>query len=109
MFARILEFVPKTEKKDEFINMLRQEVLPILRKQPGFLELMPFDPEVKNQAYIVMSLWNDRRDIEKYEREVFPKVEPIVKPFLSTPITVRVFRVETTLCKHLLDSLVQAA
>ncbi len=42
MFARIVEFVPKWEKKEEFIKTLRNEVLPILKKQTGFLEIMPF-------------------------------------------------------------------
>lgn len=44
MFARIVEFVPKLEKKAEFVKVLRQEVLPILKKQQGFLEILPFDP-----------------------------------------------------------------
>lgn len=42
MFARIVEFVPKWEKKEEFIKTLKNEVLPILKKQTGFLEIMPF-------------------------------------------------------------------
>jgi hypothetical protein len=29
MFARIVEFSPKPEMKDEIVNVLRQEVLPI--------------------------------------------------------------------------------
>ncbi len=35
MFARILESVPKLEKKEEFIRVLKNEVLPILNKQHG--------------------------------------------------------------------------
>ncbi len=37
MFARIVEFLPKMEKKDELIKVVRNEVLPILKKQTGFL------------------------------------------------------------------------
>jgi len=33
MFARILEFVPKLEKKEEFVRVIKNEVLPILNKQ----------------------------------------------------------------------------
>jgi len=32
MFARVIEFTPKMEKKDELIKTVRQEVLPILKK-----------------------------------------------------------------------------
>ena len=44
MFARILEFIPKVEKKEELFKVVRNEVLPILKKQPGFLEILPFVP-----------------------------------------------------------------
>ena len=49
MFARILEFNPKTEKRDELIQTIRQEILPIMKKQPGFLELLPFVPDVAKE------------------------------------------------------------
>ena len=52
MFARIVEIAYKLEKKDELIKMVRQEILPILKKQPGFLELLPFVPEVATQPYL---------------------------------------------------------
>ena len=47
MFARILEFVPLMEKKDEFIRVVKKEALPILKKQEGFLEILPLVPEIK--------------------------------------------------------------
>jgi len=109
MFARILEFIPKVEMKDELIKKVRLEVLPILRKQPGFLELLPFDPEIVKEKAIVVTLWTDKREAEKYDKELFPKVEQIVKPFLTTPITVKMYNVETTLCEHLVEMLAHAA
>src|SRR5438067_12991247 len=47
MFARIVEFIPKPEKKEEFVKKVRDEVLPILKTQKGFLEILPFFPENK--------------------------------------------------------------
>lgn len=100
MFARILEFVPKLEKKEEFIRVIKKEVLPILTKQHGFLEMLPFFPEIKNEKVITISLWTEKKDAERYEREWFPKVEAILKPYLTTPITFKYYMVETTLCEH---------
>lgn len=100
MFARILEFVPKYEKKDEFIKLIKNEVLPILQKQTGFLEILPFLPEEKTEKMIIISLWTEKKQAEVYVREVFPKVEQIVKPYLTTPITWKPYAVETTLCEH---------
>jgi hypothetical protein len=100
MFARILEFVPKLEKKEEFINVIRNEVLPILQKQNGFLEILPFFPEIKNEKALTISLWSEKKYAEVYEREWFPKVEAMLKPYLTTPIVFKHYTVETTLCQH---------
>lgn len=100
MFARILEFVPKLEKKEEFIRVVKNEILPILTRQHGFLEMLPFFPEVKNEKVITISLWTEKKDAERYEREWFPKVQDILKPYLTTPITFKYYMVETTLCEH---------
>jgi len=105
MFARIVEFVPKMEKRDEFIKVLKNEVLPILKKQAGFLEILPFVPEMKNDKMINVTLWHEKKDAERYEREVFPRVEDIVRPYLATPITWRLYNVETTLCEHFVETL----
>jgi quinol monooxygenase YgiN len=105
MFARILEFTPKLEKKEEFIKTIKNEVLPILKKQNGFLEFLPFFPEMKNEKMVTITLWMARKDVERYEREWFPKVEEIVRPYLQTPIVNRVYQVETTLCQHFVETL----
>src|SRR5208283_2177838 len=42
MFARILDFEVKPEKKEDFLKVVKNEVLPILKKQTGFLEILPF-------------------------------------------------------------------
>lgn len=105
MFARILEFVPKLEKKEEFIKVAKNEVLPILKKQAGFLEILPFVPELKDEKMIVVSLWMEKTYLERYERDVFPKVEEILKPYLKTPIVFKTYTVETTLCEHFVQAL----
>jgi hypothetical protein len=100
MFARILEITPKLEKKEELIRVIKNEVLPILRKQPGFLEILPFLPEVKNERMITISLWTEKKDAERYAREVLPRIEEIVKPYLVVPFDVKNYMVETTVCEH---------
>jgi quinol monooxygenase YgiN len=105
MFARIVEFLPKMEKKDELIKVVRNEVLPILKKQAGFLEILPFVPENKTEKILTITLWTEKYHAERFEREFFPKVEEILKPYLTTPITVRLYNVETTLCEHFVQTL----
>jgi hypothetical protein len=105
MFARIVEFIPKLENKEEFVKVIRNEVLPILKKQPGFMELLPFFPETRNEKVIAVTLWTEKRNAERYEREVYPKVEGILKPYLTGPITYKLYNVETPLCEHFVQAL----
>ncbi len=105
MFASIVEFIPKPEEKEEFVKVVRNEVLPILKKQPGFLEILPFFPETKTEKVITVTLWAEKRDAERYEREAYPKVGGILKPYLTTPITFKHYNVETSLCQHFVEAL----
>lgn len=104
MFARIVELFPKLERKDEFLKTVRMDVLPILKKQPGFLEVLPFMPEVENERMVVITLWAEKRDADRYVREVFPKVSDIVRPYLLSPIASRHYTLESSLCPHFLEA-----
>jgi quinol monooxygenase YgiN len=105
MYARIVEFVAKPEKKEEIVNVVRKEILPILKRQPGFLEFLPFVPEKDTDHVIAVTLWAEKHEADRYEREVYPKVEAILKPYLTTPITLKHYNVETTLCQHFAEAL----
>lgn len=106
MFARILDCEVKLEKKEELVKIIKNEVLPILKKQTGFLEILPFFPEkMKEEKVITISLWTTKADAERYEREFYPKVLNIVKPFLTTPVNVSYHKLETTLCEHFVEAL----
>lgn len=69
MFARILDFEVKPERKEEFVKVLKNEVLPILKKQIGFLEILPFFPEKMREGKVItISVWTTKSDAERYER-----------------------------------------
>ena len=112
MFARVVEYIPKMQKKDELIKTVRQEVLPILKKQPGFLELLPLIPENENDRYISVALWADKEHVEKFVKsDAYMKIEQKLKMFLDTPTsyTIKTFHVETSVCEHLVETLMAAA
>ena len=105
MYARIVEFVPNPEKKEEIVNVVRRDVLPILQRQPGFLEFLPFVPENKADHVIAITIWAEKTEGDRYERDVFPKVEAILKPYLTAPVTFKHYNVETSLCQHFAEAL----
>jgi heme-degrading monooxygenase HmoA len=106
MFARILDFEVKPEKKEEFVKVTKNEIVPILKKQTGFLEILPFFPEkMREEKVITISLWATRSDADRYEREFYPKALDILKPFLTTPVKVNYYKLETSVCEHFVDAL----
>ena len=105
MIARILDFEVKMEKKDEFVKVMKNEILPILKRQNGFQEILPFFPERMKDRIFAITLWTSKKDVERYERETYPRVFDIVKPFMTTPVGVNYYNLETTLCQHFMESL----
>ena len=105
MFGRIVEFTPKPEMKDEIVNVLSKEVLPILKKQQGFMEFLLFAPETKAEKWIAVTLWAKKRDVDRWEREGYPKVEGILKLYLVASAVCNHYKVETSLCQHFVESL----
>jgi len=107
MFARILHFEVKAETKEDFVKVVKNEILPILRKQTGFLEILPFFPEkMREEKVITISLWNTKSDAERYDREFYPKVLDILKPYLTTPVVVNHYKLESAVCENFVAALV---
>jgi hypothetical protein len=105
MFARIVEFFPKPELKEELIRVVKSEVLPILQKQPGFLEILPFVPENTVEKALTITFWSEKRYAEAYEKNVFPKVTEIMRPYLTSAVTLKYYTVETSIPRHFVESL----
>jgi hypothetical protein len=104
MFARTLELTVKAEKKPELIKKAKLEILPVLYKQIGFVQIFALENEVElNKAFIV-TLWYTKMDAERYEREVFPKIKQILDPFMAVPPVVKFYGVEETISERLIST-----
>jgi hypothetical protein len=102
MFARKLEFDLMLIKKEEFLRKVRDEVLPILKKQAGFIDILGLTDELKVEKTLLISLWDTKEHALKYEKEVFPKITVLLKPYQLTPMVVTPCVVETTISEHIL-------
>ena len=102
MFARFLEITVKAEKKQEFVHTIRLEVLPILKKYTGFFDIIPLEVEAEPNKFFFVSLWTDKLDAQRYEKEYFMKVKQILEPFLVYPPVVKFCKVDTTLIEKFL-------
>src|SRR6266568_983608 len=73
MFARHLMLQLKPNAVNEFPVVFEKEILPLLRRQKGFLdELLLVTPE-KREA-VAISLWETKEHAEIYTREIYPQI-----------------------------------
>ena len=103
MFARTLELHVKFEKKPEFLKKVHDEILPIIKKQVGFVDIIALDSEMEPTKPFFVTLWHEKKDAERYERDTFPKVKQIIDPFLTAMPVVKFYTVETTISHKLLE------
>ena len=95
MFTRFVECHVKPGKKDDFNNKLRNDVLAILQKQPGFVDLIGLVSESDPDRVVSVSFWNSKQDAERYHREQFSRIAEMLKPVLKREPTVDTFNVDT--------------
>jgi heme-degrading monooxygenase HmoA len=94
MFTRIVECTVRPDKKDEIQQRLRNEVLPLLQKQPGFVDEITLASEQDPERMVAISFWKTREDAERYHRETFPKVQDILKTSLKSSPKVETYNVQ---------------
>jgi len=95
MFTRFVECHVKQGKKDDFTNKLRNDVMPILQKQPGFVDLIGLVSENDSDRIVSVSFWNSKQDAERYSREHFAHITEMLKPSLKRDPVVDTFNVDT--------------
>jgi heme-degrading monooxygenase HmoA len=89
MFVRKVSALLKPNSLQEFTNLMECEILPWLRKQEGFLDLITLAvPEGREVATI--SFWDHREDAEAFSTSGYPEVLEILarlldgKPYVKT-------------------------
>ncbi|MGA8220421.1 MAG: antibiotic biosynthesis monooxygenase [Candidatus Acidiferrales bacterium] len=93
MFARLVTLQVKPNFANEFPVTFEKEILPLLRKQKGFLdELLLVTPE--KREVVAISLWETKEYAETYNRELYPQIEKIVAKFIEGVPVVKKFEAE---------------
>jgi len=92
MFARKVAARLKPNSLTEFVRLMEVEILPWLRKQEGFLDLItlavPGDTEVAT-----ISFWDHKQDAQAYNSGAYPQVLKILGKLLDAAPYVKTFEV----------------
>ncbi|MDT8068170.1 MAG: hypothetical protein ROO76_08380 [Terriglobia bacterium] len=96
MIARQVEVNLKPEKLVEFKNIYEKEILPILKRQTGFLDCITLSPENTHDRSISLTLWRTKQDCENYDKKEYQKIIDMVRPLLHDTPNIQYFTVEYT-------------
>ena len=96
MFARIVEVTTKSENAKEVSNTINDKVLPVLKKQVGFVDETVLVSDVEPNRVLAISFWNTKEDAERYQREQYSAIQEMIRPHLDAEPVVRTFDVDTS-------------
>jgi quinol monooxygenase YgiN len=96
MFTRMVEIIAKTGKTHELADAIQHKVLPILKKQPGFVGQSVLLSDTEPDRILVIGFWNKREDAERYHNEEYQSIREMVESLLEVEPVIRTFNVHST-------------
>ncbi len=96
MFTRVVELTAKPGKNKQLSDTINEKVLPILKKQKGFVDETVLVSDKDDNRVLGLSFWNTREDAEQYHRAEYQKVHEMVRHLLDGEPVIRTFDVHTS-------------
>lgn len=96
MFARLVEAPAKAGRRNEILDILENEVRPLLEKQHGFVDHVVLAGDTDTDLGVVLTFWTTKQDAERFWsstefRAILDRITP-----LQENMTVRTFNVATS-------------
>jgi heme-degrading monooxygenase HmoA len=96
MFTRIVELTTKPGKNKQLSDTINDKVLPILKKQKGFVDETVLISDKDDNRVLGLSFWNTKEDAEQYHREQYPNVREALQHLLEAEPMIRTFEVHSS-------------
>jgi heme-degrading monooxygenase HmoA len=95
MFTRNVTMKLKANTAPEFNRIVENEILPLLRKQPGFRDEITFVAPERSEA-VAISFWDTKENCETYNRTGYPELLKIVANVVEGTPKVETFELLTS-------------
>jgi len=96
MYTRVVELTSKSGKARELCDTIDEKVVPILKKQTGFVDETVLASDGEPNRVLGLSFWNSKEDAERYHRELYPQIHDTMKHLLETDPVIRTFDVQSS-------------
>jgi heme-degrading monooxygenase HmoA len=90
MFVRKVSMRLRADSAAEFVRKMDDEVIPLLRKQSGFLDEMTLVPESGKEVY-AYSFWESSADAEEYEKLAFTEATKLLASVVEGTIRIHTY------------------
>ena len=95
MFIRNVTMKLKANNAPEFNRLIENEILPLLRKQPGFRDELTFIAPERSEA-VGISFWETRENLETYNTAGYPELLKIVAKVVEGTPKVEIFELSSS-------------
>jgi heme-degrading monooxygenase HmoA len=92
MFARKVSVRLKPDAAGPFLQKMENEIIPLLRKQKGFLDEVTLISQSGKEIY-AYSFWESSDDAEAYERTTFREVTNLLSGLIDGTVRIHTYMV----------------
>ena len=93
MFTRVVACQAKAGRSEALVRKVKEEVLPILQKQSGFVDLLVLFDKTDPERLVFVTFWIFRGDVETYQYHHYDTITNMLRPLLESPPRVQLFAV----------------
>lgn len=96
MFARIVNATSRPGQRDEIMDILTNELLPLLKRQRGFVDVVGLAGDTSPDDGVAISFWTTKADADTfYATADYRRILDRLKPLMEN-MTVHTFNVQTS-------------
>jgi heme-degrading monooxygenase HmoA len=96
MFARVVECQAKDGKGAQITTKVKNDVLPSLQKQSGFVDFFALNDAANAERLVCISFWTSREDAEESHRQHYEMITNMLQSVLGSPPTLEIFTVSAS-------------
>ena len=104
MYTRVVELTTRSGTARELTTLINDKILPILKKQAGFVDETLLVSDTEPNRVLAISFWNTKEDAERYQQEQYPTIHEMIRPHLDADPVVRTFNVDTSTTHRIVAS-----
>ncbi|MGQ0721310.1 MAG: hypothetical protein ACT4PE_07010 [Candidatus Eiseniibacteriota bacterium] len=103
MIARKVSLHLKPHAAADLVRILEKEVIPLLRKQSGFVDEIAFASKNGEEAFGI-SLWDRKESADAYDRSAYPRIAKMLEALVEGTPELETFEVTNSTFHRIIAS-----